>query len=413
MTVDSPSTPELVIGLDLARHRSLCVARIDGERSIIPLAPGHRGLIMRWVDRNERKHRITDRLLELAGPDRPAAVAIARSVAECVFPESLPTRPYIAIPSAFGPACRAALLEGFADAGLPIDDQHLVERPVAAFASWLHHRRQLGSPGPIGPMLVLDNDGGQISAAAIDADARRIVFTTPLSAGPDEPAEVIIDRLHSVVRELDRLRSGHGLVRSDEWSNVSAAVSQVAVAGSMSEHPLFLDLLARVLPAAAIVRDPIIADQGDVVGAGLVSLAALADWSAGWPTLDLRVDDRLAVPAGDLDADALDVEITVPAKAALTLTRPDGSAVPLRVGSMLAEGLQLPRDLQGELTLRVLADGRVLVLGPAGVRPLTFSVAWPLIAEDQQPAVTVTAIGRRPLQLVNPTTDRSRRTTVA
>ncbi len=412
MPAEHPLDTDVQIGLDLARHRSLCVAEIDGDRSIVPLAPGHRGLILRWVDPEGRKHRVTDRILETAGHHQAAAVDVARAVAECVFPEPLPARPAIAIPPAFGPACRAAMIEGFAAAGIAIDRQHLIERPIAAFASWLHHRQSLGSPGPIGPMLLLDNDGGQISACAIDADTRRVVFTTPLSAGPDEPSETIIDRLHSLVRELDRVRSRHELVRSDDWSIVSAAVSQVAVSGSMSEHPLFLDLLTRVLPAAAVVRDPIVGDPSEVVGLGLVCLDALSGWSAGWPTLDLRIDDSTAFEAGPLLPGATDRTIDVARQAVVTLTGPRGDVVPLRVGSMVADGLELPADLCGELTIRLLHDGRVLILGDQGVRPLSFRVDWPLVSADTAPVGTV-AVGRRPLQLVNPTDDRSHRTTAA
>ncbi len=419
MPVDQPLPADIAIGLDLARHRALCVTEIDGRRSVVPLAPDHRGLVLRWVDTNNRKHRITDRILDMAGMDQQAAIEVARAVAECVFPEKLPALPLVAIPAAFGPACRASVVDGFRQAGIEISDQHLVERPIAAFACWLHHRSGLGSPDPIGPMLLLDNDGGQISVCAIDNDARRVLFTAPLSAGPDEAPDIVIDRLHSVVRELDRLRSGHDLVRSDEWASVSAAISQVAVSGSMSEHPRFLELLNRVLPAAAIVRDPVVGDPSEIVGSGLISLDALSPWTAGWPTLDLSLDGQTIVETGPLDfpltnSATLDVEVGVRPGAVLSLTDRSGAAVRLRAGSMLADGIELPADLHGQVTIRVLCDGRVLILGEVGVRPLSFTVDWPLVAANMTAsAVGVTAVGRRPLQLVNPTADRSHRTTAA
>ncbi len=411
---DAPTvSPDVTIGFDLARHRSLCVAEIAGERTDVPLAPNHRGLILRWVDAEDRKHRVTDRMLDKAGVDQAEAVRIARSVAECVFPEALPSTPFVAVPSAFGPACRSAMIDGFRAEGIELDDTHLIDRPVAALASWLHHRRSVGSPDPIGPMLVLDNDGGQISVCAVDTDAKRIAFTTPLSSGPEEAVDTIIDRLHTVVRELDRLRSGHDLVRSDEWSTVSASVSQIAVSGSMCEHPLFLDLIARVLPAAAVVHDPVVGDPGDIVASGLISLDVLSTWRAGWPTLDIMLDGQVAIPAGPLDAGATDTVIDADPGAMLSFVDDQGRNAMITVGSVTADGMQLPKDLKGELTVRALADGRVLILGGPGVRPLSFSVDWPIVRTDPDAEITVTAVGRRPLVLVRPTTGRSHRTTAA
>ena len=305
------------------------------------------------------------------------------------------------------------MIDGFRAEGIELDDTHLIDRPVAALASWLHHRRGVGSPDPIGPMLVLDNDGGQISVCAVDTDAKRIAFTTPLSSGPEEAVDTIIDRLHTVVRELDRLRSGHDLVRSDEWSTVSASVSQIAVSGSMCEHPLFLDLIARVLPAAAVVRDPVVGDPGDIVASGLISLDVLSTWRAGWPTLDIMLDGQVAIPAGPLDAGATDTVIDADPGAMLSFVDDQGRNAMITVGSVTADGMQLPKDLKGELTVRALADGRVLILGGPGVRPLSFSVDWPIVRTDPDAEITVTAVGRRPLELVRPTTGRSHRTTAA
>lgn len=404
-----------IIGLDLARHRALCVADIDQRRGVIDLAPEHRGLVLRWVDHDDRRHRIVDRILDTAGVEQSAAVEVARAVAQCVFPEPLPSSPFVAIPPAFGPRCRNAIVDGFMAAGIEISDQHLIERPIAALASWLHHRQAMGGPNPIGPMLVLDNDGGQISAAAIDGDTHRVVFTTPLSSGPDDSPDDVINRLHTVVRELDRLRSGHDLIRSDDWSAVSASISQVAVSGSMSDHPLFSELVTKVLPATAIVRDPIVQDPSEVVGTGLISLNALTGWSAGWPTLAIAVDDHRIRPAGPLSGSSVDLPLELTRGATLRFLGPSGAAVPIRFGRVLADGLSIPNDLAGSATLRLLADGRVLLLGPMGVRPLTFSVDWPLAPRsgDHDAPVDVVAIGRRPLSLVNPTSDRSHRTTAA
>lgn len=409
--VPADNTP--TIGLDLGRHRTLCITDVEGHPSIIGLATDHDGLIMRWVDPHGHRHRVTDRIIDTAGIDQTAAVDVAQAIAACVFPEGLPTAPRIAIPCAFGPACRGAMVEGFGRAGIELRHVDLVERPVAGFAAWLEHRRRLGSPEPCGPMLLIDNDGGQLSACAIDADARRIVFTTPLTTGPTDPMADVVDRLRVVVRELDRLRSDHDIVRSCEWSRISASISQIAVTGSRSNHPRFVELLNRVLPAAAIVRDPVATEGSEVVAFGLASLRALDTWSAGWPTLHLLADDALIRPAGPVDGTHTDHPAAIDASATLRLADPDGEAVPMRLGGIVADGIRLPADLGPTATVRVMSDGRVLVLGPVGTTPVTISVAWPLSGPSIVATVSVAAVGRRPLELVNPRDDRSRRTTAS
>ncbi len=404
----TPADP--VIGLDLARHRALCVADVDGDRRRIPLTDGRPGLMLRWVDPSGRRHRIGDWVLDNAGVHQRHAVEATAAVAACVFPEATPTAPFVSIPTAFGPSCRAAMLDGFAAGGTPIPATHLIERPIAAFAALLDHRHRLGRPDPTGPFVLVDNDGGQLSMLAVDTDAQRLLFTMPLSLGPDEPTDLVVERLRTAVRELDRLRSHHELVRSDDWSSISSTVNEISVSGSMSDHPSFLEVITRLLPASAVVRDPVLTDPSEVVAFGLISLGVLDDWSAGWPTLSIAIDGEIVRPAGSV-ALVGDVDLTVERGAVLSLVDPDGRAVPVGIGSMVADGLALPTDLAGSVTLRTLSDGRVLVLGAAGVRPLTFSVAWPVTGS--RAVVSVGALGRRPLELVNPRGDRSRQTTAA
>ncbi len=386
------------------------MADIDGDRRRIPLAESRPGLMLRWVDRAGRRHRIGDWVLDNAGLHQSHAVEAMAAVAACVFPEATPSAPFVSIPSAFGPSCRSAMVDGFAAGGTPIPATHLIERPIAAFAALLDHRHRLGRPDPTGPFVLLDNDGGQLSMLAVDADARRLLFTVPLSPGPDEPSDLIVERLRIAVRELDRLHAHHELVRSDDWSSISSTVSEISVSGSMCDHPSFLDIITRLLPASAVVRDPILTDPSEVVAYGLISLAALDNWSAGWPTLSIAMNDDIVRPAGSV-ALVGDIDTHVERGATLSLVDPDGRAVPITIGSMVADGIAMPGDLTGAVTIRALSDGRVLVLGDQGVRPLTFSVAWPVTGAGN--VVAVQALGRRPIELVNARDDRSRQTTAA
>ena len=63
--------------------------------------------------------------------------------------------------------------------------------------------------------------------------------------------------------------------------------------------------------------------------------------------------------------------------------------------------------------MRLLDDGRVLMLGAPGVRPLSFKVNWPVPGRTKpdtldQP-IGVSPLGRRALGLVSPRVDRARR----
>ncbi len=371
-----------LVAVDLGRHR-LFVATAPDERGA-PVEPEHRGIVHRW--RDEHAVRFTDRLVDFAGAAQERAIDTVTDAAGLVRARlsdrcADPTL-RVAIPAAFGPLCRQAVVEGFATAGLAVEHAALVERPVAAAAGWLAHRVETSGRIPDEPTLVIDNDGGQLSIAALDPRTKRILFARPLSTGPDDDPTAVIERLRDAVETTAKLTHDGGLIRHTDWNTVSASVGDVVVTGSGAKNPDFQRLIAAVLPSAHAMPDPIVASDRAVV-TGLAHLHHFDDWKACWPTtpLDVGDQDRNLVRFGP------------------------GGSVPLRAGTSTGIGIRLPSDLAGSAELRTLDDGRLLFIGEQGTRPLALGVDWPCPGRPPT-SISIRSLGRRALELVEEPLDR-------
>lgn len=429
----------LIVGLDLARHRLLCAVDANGVRAIEPLADGHDGLVMRWIHPDGSMERLPDRIVSLAGVDQDTAVETARLIAQTVFGEAdhIPGDIRLAVPASLGPLGAQAILDGFLLAGIHLTPASLTPRPIAAFASWLYHRRLLGLGSPRGPFVVLDVDAGAVSAAVIDTDAHCIIDCQPLSRGPEDPIDAVADRLRQVLGHFGARQSGQTLIRNPDADRVAALIPQVLVTGRGSGHSRCTELIRRVLPAAAIVSDPVVPAADQTVAFGLLSLDTLRGWRIGYPTVDLclghdpirfagpiRPDttavttlgpdvDAAAVESQDPDAteataiplareidDALHEDLPIQPHAGAVLRLVDHNRRPhsLRVGPKRGEAIVLPHDLGPSPRLRLLSDGRLLILGPLGTRPWSAVVHWP--PPRSTAPITLTPIGPRPIELL-------------
>ncbi|MFT7599941.1 MAG: hypothetical protein ACI8TP_002879 [Acidimicrobiales bacterium] len=405
-------TGETAIAIDLGRHRTFCaLGDADGQR-LVPLSDKHDGLVLRWLT-DRGSERVTERLLRLAGVDDDAAIDTALAVADAVFPEladgeTLATSPWVAIPPSFGPACRQALLRGLAGGGVPIRGKHLIDRPIASLAGWLVSA-EANDHMPSGMVLVIDNDGGQLSAAAADLDSKRLLFSVPLSIGPDDDIEEVGARLRVLVEEAHRLEASDEVVRLGDWRQIAASIEHVVLTGSASQHPRFVELVEEVLPDAALVGVRSVNDQAHTVVFGLLNLGVLAGYTACWPTGKILLDGVIIRSSGPVRGNDIDLDARV--GSTISFTGPDGDPLPVEIGCVQSSGLEVPSELCDDTRLRLLSDGRILVLGPAGVRPLSFRVRWPVSATD---AVTlpVDVIGRRAVQLTDPKVALRRRATV-
>ena len=388
------------IGIDLGRHRSFCtLGDADGQR-LVPLSVDHAGLILRWVD-GDRSERVTERVLRLAGDDSDEAVEVIEAVARAIFPElsdgtTLAARPCVAIPASFGPACRAAVVAGFNRAGVPITARHLIDRPIAGLSGWL---AKSSSARPQGTVLVIDNDGGQLSCAAADLDTRRLLFSIPLSFGPEDDPDDVAERLRVVVEESHRLRATDAVVRDDDWSVVRSHINHVVLTGSGCQHPRFVELVGQVLPEAALMAVRSAKDQAHTVAFGLLNVGWLHGWTACWPTGSIRCNGKVVRTAGPVLGNDLPLFATRGSK--LSFTGPEGDDLDVEIGSVRSTGVRIPAELGLTPRLRLLSDGRILLLGNAGTRPLSMRVSWPIVTERPKP-LPLRAVGRRPLELADP-----------
>ena len=135
---------------------------------------------------------------------------------------------------------------------------------------------------------------------------------------------------------------------------------------------------------------------------GLLHLDVFASWTACWPTLAITLDD-VAFSTGytclrvGAARHAEDSTLLAGPGARLGLAQA-GAALTLVAGSARGKAVELPADLGLSPRFRVFDDGRLLVLGEQGTRPVSLRVVWPA-PTNAVDEVHIDAIGRRPLVL--------------
>ncbi len=372
-----------LVAVDPGRHR-LFVATTETD-----LCALGDGLVLRWLDGHAR--RFGERIIDFAGIDQAKAVATTAAVAAIVV-EDLTDQAgrdhpiKLAIPASFGPACRQAVLDGFDAAGIRLDPTDLVERPIAAAAGWLAHRAATTGRMPTDPVLVIDDDGGEISIAALDPSTKRILFVRPLSTGPCDDPTAVTERLRDAVATTARLAHRGELVRETDWATLTASIGDVVITGCSANDPMLTRLITTVLPAAHPMPDPVVA-RDRAVTAGLNHLDQFDDWVACWPTLPLVMAGETILPIGPATAAGRDVR--PPAMSGATLT----------FGGTASRGIRIPQPFTSA-TIRALDDGRILVLDDADSRPLAIQVAWPCPGRSTK-TVAVRSVGRRAIEFVS------------
>ena len=286
--------------VDLGHHQAFAALAHEPE-TLVPLGADSDGLIVRWCDSGAPAERLHDRLERLvtAGNLRGAAETAA-AIADCMA-ELLPTvegehRLRIAVPLTASPGHRAHLRAAFGNAGFAVDDQDLVGRPYAVLGYWLsiegHRRRGL----PRGKTLILDNDGGRVSALVVDIArclvlAERQITTT---STPD-PFESTL-----VLRRL--LEASYGSANDTTpvpWSVLSASIAEIVVSGSGASHPAFTKFISERFPASTLHDAP--GPASEVVVRGLQHIDRFVGYRSGWPTLDVCFDGQTVRRAGGWD----------------------------------------------------------------------------------------------------------------
>lgn len=283
--------------IDLGHHQAFA-ALTTGEQSLVPLGADGDGLVVRWCEAGQPAERLHDRLDRLvATGNLRGAAETAAAIADCMA-ELLPIQPednqvQIAVPLAASPGHRAHLRTAFGNAGFVVADSDLIGRPYAVLSYWLsidgHRRTGL----PRGKTLVLDNDGGRVSALVVDI-AQSLVLAeqqiTTDSNGDAFEATLVLRRL------LEAAYGSANDVNPVPWSVLSASIAEIVVSGSGAAHPAFIKFINERFPASTLHPTP--GAGSKIVVRGLQHIDRLADYRCGWPTLDLCFDAQVVRAAG-------------------------------------------------------------------------------------------------------------------
>ncbi len=414
------------LAIDLGRHRtygartsfSESVEEETVDAELLRLSDSNPALLIR-VNRLGIPKRFTEALIYTAGYEDEIAEAITADAAQALklalndaaSTEEISGRIVASIPVALGPTGRAILLKGLADQGLVVQPGDVVERPIAALAEWLSDRHKIGGDSPTEPVAVIDNDGGEISVLVADTAKKRLLAIAPVSQGPADDTSLVIDRLKAILSRGAGMLEPAGTLRQDEWTAVSAAYGHVVLSGSGAEHPQFQNLVTGLLPATPIAARSTV-KAGQAVIAGLTELRQINDWTCSWPTGHLMVDGKSIRPPGPLTAKHEEIEVKSTSRSHVSLADAKGARSNIQVSSVTATGVWIPQALGSVPKMRLLDDGRVLMLGAPGVRPLSFKVSWPVPGCTKPTTldrpIPVSPLGRRALGLVSPRVDRAR-----
>ncbi len=382
------------VGMDIGRHR-LFVASDRGETAtLIPMADDHDGLLLRWMAGDGPK-RFSDRVRQSAGIDGRGVAASADVAVEALARLHGDERIRIAIPASFGPQCRADVVRGMRRQGLDVGPHDLIERPVAAAAGWLAHRRAVSGTTLTHPVLLIDNDGGELSALAFDPGSTRLLTVAPLNVvdGDDTLADVAA-RIRDLIDCVARLtHPADELVRDDSAQAAAARIRTVVLTGNGATQPSLIDMVSELLPHASFAPDPVTPAE-QCVATGLLHLDELESWMACWPTLDLATNRETLVHRGPQAALLSNEEHLALGAETLRLVGPYDTSIDVTAGSCRGSGIAIPAVLRDELRVKVLDDGRVLLLGPHGVPPLALLFGWPCPGTDAR-AVALRSVGRR------------------
>lgn len=397
------------VGVDLGRHRSFAGLAAHSYALPLPLSVQDNGLLIRWIG-NGGPQRVTERIFDLAGADQDEAVRFVGLVADQIMrgiPTTISDLPddtdlairKVAIPASFGPQCRQAVIAGFQRAGVDLQSENLVERPIAALAGWFAHRQQISGRPTRDPVLLIDNDGGELSAVIADPLTRRLLACMPLSSGPNDDPARVIEGLKDLITLAAGMLHRDGIVRETDWPTMSSALPQVVVTGSGHSHPAIVSLIHSLLPAADVMPDPLVTDPAHCVALGLQHLDQFDDWRACWPTSAIRLPGITVVEAGQVLYRQNQSYVVSPG-AEIQFGRAD-RPLELRSGSSRSTGLLVPPAMGPLPLMRLLPDGRMSIRGAKGVRPLTVQLSWPCPGSHNQ-ELRVSTIGRRATTLVQP-----------
>ena len=285
----------------------------------------------------------------------------------------------LALPLSLPARVRRHLLRGLAaTAGVTVTT--VVDAPIAVLANHLHIIAT-NAPDPdaiIAPrpgtstrlhVLLTGQSNGSISMVVADLTNSRL-----MAIGSVTTAEEI----RGLVSRARHLAPRNGseeleLYPHASWAEVAPSVHLV-IGHSLTDGQSHLvkDIFGPQIFVPAHL-------SGDLAAlTGLAHLNQLARWSAPWPTARVHLGSGWTRQPGPLRSDAEEHLTRIRAGGDLRFSDLSGQPLSLRAGSVRAAGCVLPERLGSQPRLRLVDDGRLLLFGPAGSRPLAARLRWPI-----------------------------------
>ena len=378
------------LGIDLGRHRAYAVSG-DGEvTTVLPMQADHNGLVFRWLAPTGVE-RVLDCLQSLP-PSQAMHVAnqtcgMVADRIKAIDPKLLNNRVRVAVPVNVCPSAHRHLVAGFKNSDVAPTHNDLVERPIATLASWLRERRANGQETEQ-PILVLDNDAGQISAVVADPSQQRLLAIAELTPGPSENTGQVLHSLQSLLARASHVSANFGVnpLQDPQKLNPSPeniVINKVLLSGTTIDHPAIDHLLDETAPEAKVWgRNR--SDSEMVVSFGLLHTDELAGWTCPWPTGYVVVDNKVALEPGTIPLLSTNTptrklaSTSVDSSRVLRLTDAEGQPSPIMVSGEKGIGLRIPSSLGSSIKIHPGSDGRLTILGETDAEPLAIQPYWPV-----------------------------------
>ncbi len=291
----------------------------------------------------------------------------------------------LALPLSIPGRVRRHLLRGLAaTAGVTVTT--VVDAPIAVLANHLHFIASNATdpaaiiaprPGTANRLHVLlaGQSNGSISMVVADLTNRRLMAIGSVTTA--EEIRSLVSRAGHLVPQSGSEELG--LYAHASWAEVAPSVHLV-IGHSLTDDQS--NLVSDIFGPQTFV--PALLSGHLAALTGLAHLHQLARWSAPWPTARVHLGSGWTRQPGPLRSDAEEHLTRIRAGGDLRFSDFSGAPLRLRAGSVRAAGCVLPERLGSQPRLRLVDDGRLLLFGPAGSRPLAARLRWPIPGSGNQ-----------------------------
>ncbi|MFW2383395.1 MAG: hypothetical protein ACN4GZ_16695 [Acidimicrobiales bacterium] len=256
-----------------------------------------------------------------------------------------------------------------------------IDRPIAAFANSWHQNPHRDPSRPLHIVVTSRRTGGALVVG--HTDQRRLVAVGVFD-GPDRIRTIT----ETAARFSQRPLSIDVPMR---WSSTLSRVGAVVTYALSSSVRAEIDELFGSL---------VLHHDSDGVLPGLTRMRSLRSWSACWPTTRIHLGPGWTRQPGPLRGRVEEHLARLRAGAEIGFADSCGRPLPVRAGSISARGCVIPEWLGTQPRLRLLDDGRLILLGSPQSRALAMEVAWPIPASGRE-YVEVRAAGPTGIQLTD------------